>query len=657
MMKWFRKHNKQLLAVFASALLVVWLGGTALRSMFQPNPAKRTIGTAQNRKMTVGDARMLTAKLDLLRDLGVPVDRPWLNPWVLRQLGLPVQSLQRDPIATAGAVPLDREPAAWWLLELEAQRMGLSVSQEQIKRFLAGRRIPPAVLRRVRDRYRMSTEGMLAAIGEYLRVCYAAAMASSAVQVTEPEVRDLFIRTNEKVKIRLVLLPANAKAFLVEDEPIPEEELQALFEKYRENPPGSGKYGFGYRRPDQVNVEYAGAELESIIPAMPLASDRRARNYWQRNQEKFKPTGPAATQPAATQPAAQFELVKEQVIEYLRRMDALRVLSGAVQSIKAAALELYIRLGRDLKEGQPVPEALAKIMEQETKRISKAKNIPLRFRRTGLIDAEKANNEPGIRNAWIPEGKEPLYFADYIFRVDKLFQPAGPEDTRIHFAMFQPTVIRDRVNGTDRGLYVMRVIDAVPSHPPKSLDEVRDAVLRDARILRAYKRAQQAARKLLAQAEDGGLAAAFAEQFPTLATQPATTQPSGTGLKLLEPEPFARERLLPPIFTVLTTEMTRPTRVPGVGASAELLAACFDMVASTSTQASTRLRLVELPALKAWAVVELVEHLPANEQEYRKQRPSLMSLLRFMKLKRFYADWFHPESIKRRNGWQVAKQD
>ena len=80
MMKWFRKHNKQLLAVFASALLVVWLGGTPLQRMFernQFNEARLGHGTDTHRQREWQCPRQTPghgdARYALVRPLGEPV--------------------------------------------------------------------------------------------------------------------------------------------------------------------------------------------------------------------------------------------------------------------------------------------------------------------------------------------------------------------------------------------------------------------------------------------------------------------------------------------------------------------------------------------------------------------------------------------------------
>ena len=44
MMKFFRKYNKQLLAVFVVLLMLVFVGGSALQFFITPNPGARVEG-------------------------------------------------------------------------------------------------------------------------------------------------------------------------------------------------------------------------------------------------------------------------------------------------------------------------------------------------------------------------------------------------------------------------------------------------------------------------------------------------------------------------------------------------------------------------------------------------------------------------------------
>ena len=75
MIKFFRKYNKTLLAVFMVLLMVVFLGGSAMESLLTPN-VDRVLGSSRWIEITSarhGDAEQTG---DILLGLGLPWQRP-----------------------------------------------------------------------------------------------------------------------------------------------------------------------------------------------------------------------------------------------------------------------------------------------------------------------------------------------------------------------------------------------------------------------------------------------------------------------------------------------------------------------------------------------------------------------------------------------------
>jgi hypothetical protein len=704
MMKWFRKHNKQLLAVFASALLVVWLGGTAFERMFQPNPLKQPIGTAFNRKVTVGDLQGLRTRLDLLASMGIPWQVPWRNPWIMTQLQLP-EHVQQDPILTAGARPLtdNRGQTDWWLLDQEARRMGVSVSLEDVKQFIQRSGIPGDRLTAIRDHMNVSTDDLLDTIAEYLRVSYAAILASAAVQVTEPEIKDLYVRTNDQVSIRYVLLPSQAfepaKDSAAASQPVPEAELQELFNQYKDNLPGAGKYGFGYRIPDRVSIQYVGATVDDLVRTLPPVSEDRARKYFEQYKEKFQPPRPPTTQ-ATSQPVVKFEEVKDRVIEQIQRNDATALLREVMEGVRAAAFGEYTACKAELDAGR-VPDGLRNVLEERRNELSAVRKLPLVYRQTGLVSREDAAKEPGIGSASAPGAQgQRISFAEYAFHLERAgATPERQSDEAVtKIKMWQPVTVRDEVGDQLRAMYVFRVVGEEPSHAPALLSEVKDQVERDARTLQAYRKAQAAAERLAAAARTVGLKAAFAEQYPALATRPVTTRPTTRPaipeVEMFEQDSVTRARAIPAYFIYFSTSLTFPTRLVGIQDADPVLKASFalaDAVAATPSAASqaaasqstgdqaagqsaagpaaasqratgesaasppvNRVDLVELPEQKAWAVVEVIDRKPANEPDFAKAKMDLLAGIRIQKLRTFYAAWYDPDMIEKRARWQSA---
>src|SRR5437867_4375284 len=101
MMKFFRKYNKQLLAVFMALLMIVFIGGSALQSLLQPS-ANHPVAKSKYGEVMLKDQQHASETTGLLETVGFP----WQHP--------------------AGAEkPI--ELVDWILLQREAQALGTAV--------------------------------------------------------------------------------------------------------------------------------------------------------------------------------------------------------------------------------------------------------------------------------------------------------------------------------------------------------------------------------------------------------------------------------------------------------------------------------------------------------------------------------------------------
>ncbi len=658
MMKWMRKHKKHMLAVFASALLVVWLGGTALEQMLRPNPLKARFGTAYGQSLTGADLQALQSKLTILERMGIPWRLPWRNPWVFGQLSLPAQ-MQMDPLMLAGARPLDRESGMvqWWLLDQEAQRMGITVSNDEVKEFLGQYGVTGQQLTQIRDQYNISTEALFATIAEYLRVSQAALLASASVQVTEPEVKDMFVRTNDQVSLRYAVIPASTFADQA-TQPVPQERLQALFDEYKDVAPGAGKYGIGYKVPERINVQFVGATVDDIARTLPPVSEDRARRYFAQHRDEFQPPAPPATTQPTTQPVVTFEQVQDQVMRQLRRDEAARQLRQAIDDISGMAFTEY--LGSKSAAGEPgeAPATLEDVLKERRDYYSQSQNLPLVYHQTGLVTQDEAGSLTGIGRTSVPGSEgQPIPFAEYAFRVIRPDEQIDQHEEGIRFRMYQPKTVRQLAGDQTQAMYVFRVVGYEQAHAPASLADVREQVERDARMLDNLARAETVARDMLATAQQSNLQAAFAEQFPAQATQPVSTRPAAPSpdkAEMFEQADVPRARPVPPFMVFYSDRLTFPSNLPGLDEARPVLDAAFGQ--SGDDGASGNVAMVELPEQKAYAVVEVTGHTPATEQAFAEARPDLMAGMRFQKLRDFYADWYNPQMIEKRAGWQAIAQ-
>src|SRR3972149_4385891 len=108
MMRFFRKYNKQLLAVFMVGLMVVFVGGSALQGLLTPE-ANPVVATSKYGPITLVDQQIAHEQGGLLASWGFD----WRHP--------------------AGWLTTSIETMEWILLRREAEELGLAASEASIR--------------------------------------------------------------------------------------------------------------------------------------------------------------------------------------------------------------------------------------------------------------------------------------------------------------------------------------------------------------------------------------------------------------------------------------------------------------------------------------------------------------------------------------------
>ena len=290
MLKFFRKHNKKLLAVFMALLLVVWLGGAALTSLVKPDRGESVVARSR-----FGDV----CELDRRRALNLT--------GIWQRVGLPWQR----PIGVTGSEPLTAHE--WILLTREAQHLGFAPNPNDAESYLDRRGQRRPVINSIANRLEIAPEQVYSAVAEWQAVWAAATIVSQAAQVSEAEARVAARDTDEKVTVNLVAFPADR--FVDEEAAFTDQELEAHFSKYREQEAGPGMT-FGYYLPPRVKAEFVTVDVEKIKAGLRIAPkvlERKAKAYWKEDSNKedrdrdrafLRPPPQPTTQPA-TQPASQ----------------------------------------------------------------------------------------------------------------------------------------------------------------------------------------------------------------------------------------------------------------------------------------------------------------------------------------------------------------
>jgi len=321
--KWFRKNNKKLLAVFGVLLMVGFLipsfTGMGNQSRFD-GVAGYIIGQdGQEVEISLVQIQRRDVQLRVMRELGLNVlcQFDGQNPPLLCQLPtmggvgpFPVlatsllffgdnqyalgvryflqsqamnwakdrQEYERylEYVNELTASEASRGSLYFLLLADEAHRQGIYATDKQIdqvfeayRQLVAGRRIRPHNIQQVLRNSRMSEAELKQVVGDYLAVVRYGDMVTRQLTVSEPQLRKKIRDQVEQKNVggTYISFPANMFRDKI-DEPS-EEELQKHFEKYKQYRPDEidkekNPFGFGYLLPDRVQVEYLKVDLSEV---------------------------------------------------------------------------------------------------------------------------------------------------------------------------------------------------------------------------------------------------------------------------------------------------------------------------------------------------------------------------------------------------------
>jgi hypothetical protein len=659
MLRFLRKYMRHILVVAMALLLVSWLGGTSLRYMLTKDVTTAVIGKAFGKEITRADLIRVENQTNLFSRMGLRWQRPWQGMW--------------------GPIPLPNlDLIDWFLLQQEANQWPMEISARQIDEELNRRGLSEAALAMLQERLRIARQDLRDAMASFLRVWQHYLLCESSVKVTETEVRHTCKQFGDKIKARFVVLDADD--FLNPDEPVTEEDAKAHFEKYKDRPQGGltddpQALPFGYQYPNEIQVEYIVLRVDAVAHALPVPKATEIYAYYQQNMNALTTTRAAAATQAAsaadTRPVTQpgtavervmtFDEAEPQIIETLNREKAIQLAHHEMQQMLDATRSAWAAAPVDEKRMRQMPE-LVTAPDYYPKLVQAANqgkpNQPFQYHKTDWLTAETAAKVQGLGNsvAVLSNGSQ-IPFTDQAFRVYGLESPeeAGPLLTLYE----EPSeVFTDEAGNT----YMFRVVAARTPESPADWTEVRQAVEDDVRKLSAYRRAEQAAQRILEVAQTEGLEQAFTRDEAYASLEEKRDQ------VLHDPAPFARARLANFQEAFITGKALMPPMIPGFGPQPdqELADAVFEQAAKAETTTApttspttiptttpaTDVHLLSQPQRLRCVLFQVIDRIPMRQDEYESQRMMVRSILSVVRRLQFAINWWNVSNIRQRTGFE-----
>jgi len=672
-LKFFRRHRKwfMILVIIAAVLMVFWL---AIRDMatkiaiWWENPGGEVVGTVDGRDVTARELREV--------GLGIQASGTAVEVWA-RALypSAATEDLQRRIVAETVAQSawgtlsrnlkdpehIDRRSAMVWVALLEeAHRLGFDTPESAVHARLGRLRdlgLTHAMLARTVADFAGNSQSLLIlgmrhdmTLAAYLQYLYGLFDVAVA-----PEIRQAFAEQDERIKVLLAVLKAEA---LVPDVGMPAEDaLREQFNQYKSYLPGQGPGGFGYRIPPKVAIEYLVADPAAFEnEAAKTVSADDVKQYYETHKATEFVIEPPAEEKGGTeaeQPAAETDATTPEAGATGATEDEAGASPATPVGPRADTGETGATATAPAAESAPAAEAEAKpseptyrpfdeVREAIRKQLvrkaaeqlahehlagcvgditTKRKGIDLRIWADGT--RVRYGNVPDLHTqkelAAIPGLGEAtrgqVTLPEAALQVVEL---VGPEKARV-----AQGEISEVYRGPGGESYAFRVTKVVKSREPESLDEVRQQVLADVRKIKAFRLARDRAKALLeAAAKDGLQKAAEARH-----------------IKTVETDWFPRQQYIPYGGRWLSF----PPALPEVGSSPLVIAECFKML-----KEGRQRTLVTLSDERMVVVAQLVDRKAPREAAYEQWQPLVASRVASRLAAEGLHDVLDPDAVVRR---------
>lgn len=345
MLKFLRRYQAWILAIGGSLLMVAFLLPQAIQQLGQMG-VSQTMAVIEvdgkSRKIKGTEWRDAQAELDIIDRMSGGAARQNMVESLLNPRGL--SSDHPDYVSLAG---VDH----WILLKLEAERAGLIGGWVEGRNFLdevalqqmfayegdverarsdLNRQLMQAAggaQRTLEDGYR--------ALANYIGVRRLVEMYQGAGVASDLRLRHVATDYNHTAVIETVFI--DARKFVDEIPDPSEEELLAHFETYKDEEPGSGEFGIGYRQPDRFQLEYVVVDYNSIRDTVD-DSRLNVRRWFLENKYEF------ATEEGED---PTFEAFEPQARERYVTIETQKKVDEILRAIKTSLLEKTQLLERD----------------------------------------------------------------------------------------------------------------------------------------------------------------------------------------------------------------------------------------------------------------------------------------------------------------------
>jgi len=571
LVKWFRRNNKKVMAIVVIVLMIGFIGGSALTSILQRKSQMHDIVAylGDGTKVRSEDLYWARQELDILQMLNADAllksqdmlglflgellfsDRGGSAMLInrlkqtIRQNRFGISDEQLNAIYDRAA-----PPAIYWLcLNRETQLAGIHLGNDEVARLL-GQIIPQLhngrsyseVVGAVMSRARLTEDRIVEIVGKLLAVLQYGHMMCSSEDVTTQQIMHAVSAEQEGLDVGYVRFEASAFTEKLDDPD--DRKVAEHFEKYKDffagELSGANPYGFGYKLPDRVRLEYLVIRLDDVRTIVQKPTQDEMGDYYSRNksesfteQVQSDPNDPNSTTERVKSYAEVADTIEKELMKSRMMAKAETILQQA-KTITEEGLQDMNDTEIEALSAEQFKEKLGGAGDYGAAagNLSKEHGIKVYTGLTGMLDPVELQTDEHLRTLVIRGyTRNPIRLAQVVFAVDKLgASELGRFDAPTPKMYENIGPVRDwmseygDVSGTVMAL--VRVVDARKAAAPESLDQsfstksfvfdpneeqanedvysVREKVAEDVKKLAAMDTAKARAEDFIAQAVRNG---------------------------------------------------------------------------------------------------------------------------------------------------------
>jgi hypothetical protein len=560
LMKWFRKYNRRLIAIFVVGLMFVFIGGSALRMSCRYAGPRRS-GTialyGKKSKITLVDIDRANRELEILRQTGAQTllrsrdihgilldellfSENRISPELFSSLR---QVIRTNDLRISDEQLLDMTKKTetpeiyWFLLDTEAQSAGTAVRKEtaqnilrQIIPKLSGGATYSAVINGFIDRG-ISEEEVLSAYAKLFAVLEHASLVCTSEDLTRIQLSQLVSDNLQTMDVNFVKVRAE---LFTDDQAEPDENsISRQFDQYKTYFPGEitkeNPYGFGYKLDNRVQLDYIIIKLDDVEKIIKKPTLDELQNYYSLHRSGFVEQVPIDPNDPNSLTMEQ-PIVFGRVKKYISNQLTNERVAQKVDEILGRAAKLAAEKYGDNEASELTAEQLRTLAVDYGDIADKLKQeypLSVYSGRTGLlrfIDIQQDENLYSLLLRPAAPGLMPYALSSFVFSVGR------PESPALELGNVQKPKVYETIGPFFSPMIntaaLVRVVETKQAAVPESLDvtlspakieldkseitannksySVRQKVVEDLKTLAAMQTAREKAKEFLSLAQEDG---------------------------------------------------------------------------------------------------------------------------------------------------------